>query len=160
MMTRLLAVFMAALSIALCAPLRAEDAPAVAADPARIAAARDLLEVTGVSRQLDGMVDAMKAGFARGAKAESSEAGGKLSGEFDAAMQKLLRYKEDMITDFAGLYAETFTAEEMKTVADFYRSGAGAKFIEMTPELMKKGAVIGMKYSDKIVKEMAPAKPQ
>ena len=34
------------------------------------------------------------------------------------------------------------------------RSGAGAKFIAMTPELMKKGAEIGMKYSAKIADEM------
>jgi hypothetical protein len=47
----------------------------------------------------------------------------------------------------------------MKTVADFYRSGAGAKFITMTPELMRKGAAIGMKYSEKIADEMKAAQP-
>jgi hypothetical protein len=45
----------------------------------------------------------------------------------------------------------------MKTVADFYRSGAGAKFIAKTPELMQKGATIGMKYSTKIADEMKAA---
>ena len=74
-------------------------------------------------------------------------------------MKKLLEYKDQMITDFANLYAETFTAEEMKAVADFYRSGAGAKFIAKTPELMKKGAAIGMKYSQKIADEMKAVKP-
>lgn len=161
-MKRLLTVAALAASMAFSTPLVAEDAAppaASAADPARIAAARDLMEVTGVAKQLEGMIDAMKAGFARGAKAESSEVGGKLSAEFDEAMQKLLKYKEEMLADFAALYAETFTTEEMKSVADFYRSGTGAKFISMTPELMKKGAVIGMKYSDKIVNEMKAVKP-
>jgi hypothetical protein len=65
-----------------------------------------------------------------------------------------------MISDFAVLYAQTFTAEEMKTVADFYRSGAGAKFIAKTPDLMRKGAAIGMKYSEKIADEMKAAVPQ
>lgn len=146
------------IAICLSAPLRAEDT-ATAVDPARLAAARDLLEVTGVTRQMDGMVDAMSRGFAKGANAENSEAGKKLSGEFDASMKKLLGYKDQMISDFAVLYAQTFTAEEMKTVADFYRSGAGAKFIAMTPELMQKGAAIGMKYSEKIAKEMQAAPP-
>jgi uncharacterized protein len=122
----------------------AEDAPTTPLDPARVAAARDLLEVTGVTKQMDGMVEAMSRGFAKGANADNSEAGKKLSDQFDTSMKKLLEYKDQMITDFANLYAETFTAEEMKTVADFYRSGAGAKFISMTPELMKKGAEIGM----------------
>jgi uncharacterized protein len=132
----------------------AEDAPQTAPDPARVAAARDLLEVTGVTKQMDGMVEAMSRGFAQGANADSSAAGKQLSDQFDASMKKLLAYKDQMITDFANLYAETFTAEEMKAVADFYRSGAGAKFIAKTPDLMKKGAEIGMKYSAKIADEL------
>jgi hypothetical protein len=134
----------------------ADDAqPAV--DPARVAAARDLMEVTGVTKQMDGMVEAMSRGFAKGAGAENSEMGKKLSTQFDSGMKKLLEYKDQMIADFAMLYAQTFTAEEMKTVADFYRSGAGAKFIAKTPELMQKGATIGMKYSTKIADEMKAA---
>jgi hypothetical protein len=149
------------LCVALCfaSPLSAEDA-APPVDPARIAAARDLLEVTGVTKQMDGMVEAMSRGFAKGANAETSEAGKKLSDQFDASMKKLLEYKDQMISDFATLYAQTFTAEEMKTVADFYRSGAGAKFIAVTPELMQKGAAIGMNYSEKIAKEMQSASPE
>jgi hypothetical protein len=131
----------------------AEDAKP-ATDPARIAAARDLMEVTGVTKQLEGMMDAMKQGFAKGANADSSEAGKKMSEGFDAAMTKLMSYKEDMITDFAALYAENFTADEMKTVADFYRSGTGAKFISMTPALMQKGTAIGMKYSQKVMEDL------
>ena len=131
-----------------------DAAPAVTADPARIAAAKDLLEVTGVTKQLDGMMDAIKKGFAKGANAENTDAGKKISAEFDANMAKFMSYKEDMINDFAVLYAETFTAEEMKTVADFYRSGTGAKFISLTPELMQKGSAIGMKYSQKVIEGM------
>lgn len=131
-----------------------EAAPATTADPARIAAARDLLEVTGVTKQLDGMMEAIKAGFAKGANAENTDAGKQITAEFEANMTKFMSYKQDMINDFATLYAETFTAEEMKTVADFYRSGTGAKFISLTPELMQKGSVIGMKYSQKVIEGM------
>ena len=137
-------------AIAFAGGAQAEETPAPR-DPARLAAARDLLEVTGISKQLDGIVEAMKSGFERGAKSQGG-AGSEASAEFNEIMQRLLGYKQDMITDFATLYAETFTEEEMKAVADFYRAGAGAKFISLTPELMQKGAAIGMKYSDKIVK--------
>ena len=131
----------------------AEDVKSLA-DTVRIAAARDLMDVTGVTKQLDGMMEAMKQGFAKGAKAENSEAGKKMSEGFDAAITKFMGYKSDMNADFATLYAENFTAEEMKTVADFYRSGTGAKFIAMTPALMQKGSVIGMKYSQKVMEDM------
>lgn len=145
-------------AIGFAVPAFAEDTqPPV--DPVRVAAARDLLEVTGVTKQMDGMVEAMSRGFAKGAGAEDSEMGKKLSTQFDSGMKKLLEYKDQMISDFAVLYAQTFTAEEMKTVADFYRGGAGAKFIAKTPELMQKGAAIGMKYSEKIAEEMKAAVP-
>lgn len=144
--------------VAFSAPAIAQDAK-LASDPVRLAAARDLMEVTGVTKQLDGMMDVMKKGFASGAKADTTETGKKLSAEFDGAMAKFMGYKEDMLKDFAALYAETFTAEEMKTVADFYRSGTGAKFITMTPALMQKGSVIGMKYSQKVMEDMKAAKP-
>lgn len=157
-MRNLIRAFALSIAVALAVPAMAEETP-VPADPARVAAARDLLEVTGVTKQMDGMVDAMSKGFAKGANADKSEAGKKLAAEFDATMKKLLGYKDEMITDFAELYAQTFTAEEMKSVADFYRSGAGAKFISMTPELMQKGAAIGMKYSEKIAAEMKSAAP-
>ena len=100
------------------------------------------------------MMDAIKKGFAKGANAENTDAGKKISAEFNANMAKFMSYKEDMINDFAVLYAETFTTEEMKTVADFYRSGTGAKFISLTPELMQKGSAIGMKYSQKVIEGM------
>jgi uncharacterized protein len=150
----------AVFTLALVGPGWAEETMPVA-DAARIAAARDLMEVTGVTKQLDGMMDAMTKGFTKGAQAESGDKGKKLSEEFEAFMKKFLGYKEEMMTDFAALYAETFTAEEMKLVADFYRSGTGAKFIQMTPTLMQKGAQIGMKYSERITKEMVkPAAPK
>lgn len=153
-------ILIAALTLVCAGLALAQDPPAPAGDQERLAAARDLLDVTGVSKQLEGMVDAMKSGFARGANEDASGSGAKMSAEFEKAMQELLRYKEEMIGDFAKLYAEMFSTEEMKTVADFYRSGAGAKFISLTPELMKRGAEIGMKYSDKITKGVQPAAPQ
>lgn len=127
------------------------------ADEARLAAAREMMEVTGVTRQMDAMVEAMTRGFAQGANSSGSDAGKALSADFEKGMRQMMSYKEDMLKDFAQLYAETFTADEMKQVSDFYRSGAGAKFISKTPELMQKGAAIGMKYSERMMKEAKPA---
>ncbi len=135
------------------APAVAEDVKP-AADPAALAAARDLMEVTGVAKQMEGMISAMSQGFAKGAGADTSEKGKQAVAEFDAAMKKFMGFKAEMLTDFAQLYAESFTASEMKEIADFYRGGTGAKFIQAMPVLMQKGAQIGMKYSERIVKEM------
>lgn len=154
-MAKYLTLLAAVLSLIFTAlPLSAEEAKP-APDAERLAAARDLMDVTGVTRQLDGMIKAMSDGFAKGAKAQDSAQGKALSDEFDAIMQKFLAYKEEMMADFAALYAANFTAAEMKEVADFYRSGTGAKFISSMPSLMQQGAAIGIKYSQKVHDEMS-----
>lgn len=150
---------LAGLMIFIGVPAFAEDqaaAPAAtAADPARVAAAKELMEVTGVKKQLDGMMDMMKQSVAKGAAASGGEdAGAKAAAAVDQASKHFLVYKDDMVNDFAGLYAETFTAEEMKTVAEFYKSGPGAKFISMMPQLMQKGGAIGLKYSQRMINDL------
>lgn len=135
---------------ALCAALPAGAQDATNVDPARVAAAKELMEATGVTKQMDGMVAVMGEGFRRGAK----DAGGgalanKVGDEFDDHMKRLLSYREAMLEEFAIVYAERFTAEELKSVTEFYKSPIGQKFIAASPELMQAGAAIGIKYSQK-----------
>lgn len=151
-------ILRAVIVLAVCLPAAARAEPAApAGDSARIAAARDLMEATGVTRQLDTMMEVMKKGFASGAQAQTEAAGQQASAEFDTAVAQFMRYKPDMVEDFAALYAETFTAEEMKAIADFYRSGPGAKFITAMPQLMQKGSEIGMKYALRAQAGMKPS---
>jgi hypothetical protein len=49
--------------------------------------------------------------------------------------------KEDLIT----IYADAFTEEELGQVAAFYRTPAGKKVVEKTPELMTKGMELGVR---------------
>jgi len=130
----------------------AEEAGRVGVDPARIAAAKKLMEVTGVTRQMDGMVTAMGEGFRKGANdARKGTDADKLSDAFDRQMKRLMSYRDAMIDDFAVIYAQRFTAEELEAVTDFYQSPTGQKFIEAMPALMQAGAQIGMKYSQKVL---------
>lgn len=156
-MRKLIATALTFLLFAL-SPVFAQDAPGQ--DPERLAAAREMMEVTGVTKQLDGMIAAMTQGFAKGANADTNPQGKQISAEFDALMQKFLGYKTEMLKDFEVLYAESFTAAEMKEVSAFYRSGTGAKFITSMPALMQKGSEIGMKYSQKMIQEMGAEKKQ
>ena len=41
------------------------------------------------------------------------------------------------------LYTETFTADELRQMLDFYHTPVGRKVAEMTPELTQRGAKIG-----------------
>ncbi len=148
-----------AITIALFSNLSFAQEMTPTVDPGRIAAARDLMDVIGVTKQMDLSMETMKSAVLQGAKAATNAQKEQFAAEFDKSAANLKAYREDMITDFAVLYAETFTAEEMKAVADFYRSGAGAKFIELSPELMQKGAAIGMRYGTKVMDEMRRSTP-
>jgi len=57
-------------------------------------------------------------------------------------LTKYLSY--DNIKDpMAELYADSFTAEEMRAIAAFYRTPAGAKSLKLAPKLMQEGAALG-----------------
>jgi hypothetical protein len=148
-------VLASALLLAFFAPVA--FAQSAAPDPQRVAAAKELMEVTGVNKQLDEMIAVMGQGFRTGA----ADAAGKTKAEevgkeFDAHMKRLMSYREAMLDDFAALYAEKFTLEELRQVTDFYRSPAGIKFVQSVPELIQAGAQIGIKYSRKAMENPKP----
>jgi hypothetical protein len=47
--------------------------------------------------------------------------------------------------DYIAIYAETFTAEELKGLVRFYESPIGKKFVEKQPELMQRSMRISQK---------------
>ena len=140
----------------------ATPAPAAAAvpaaDPATVAAALELMEVTGASKTFDNLTSMMRTHVSAGASAGPAGASEQATKIFDEMMVKFAAYKPQMMNETAALYAQRFTAAELKTIADFYRSGTGAKFISEMPELMKEGGAIGQKYAMKMMQEYKDAK--
>lgn len=58
------------------------------------------------------------------------------------------KLKDDYIT----VYADTFSEKELEGIINFYKTPVGKKFIEKTPELMKKS----MDISQKQMQELMP----
>ena len=54
--------------------------------------------------------------------------------------------------DYIRIYADTFTEEELKGIVRFYKTPIGQKFIEKTPELMRRS----MEISQKQMRELMP----
>jgi len=143
-----------ALAMCLCAQSgAAEELAKPAADPAALAAARELMEATGTSKQLDSMIDIMSKNFAKGVENDKSKEAGQVKSAVAAIADKFKGYREEMLNDFAQLYAEMFTAAELKEIANFYRSGVGAKYVSNLPNLMQKGSQIGIKYSQRVMQD-------
>ncbi|HET6228603.1 MAG TPA: DUF2059 domain-containing protein [Longimicrobiaceae bacterium] len=47
--------------------------------------------------------------------------------------------------DYARIYADHFTADELRQIAAFYRSPAGQRLAASTPDLMRESAALGQK---------------
>ncbi len=55
-------------------------------------------------------------------------------------------YQPQVLSEVAELYAELFTAEELRTIAAFYKSSAGTKLVALSPELVEQTTQIGLAY--------------
>lgn len=138
----------------------AEPAAKTVDDPERIAAARELMQVMGVTKQMETMMSTMKQSFLKSAEGASEDKKASMARAFEDGIKNLLAYRDEMLTDFARVYAAHFTATEMRDVTKFYSSGTGKKFVELSPQLMQEGAAIGMKYAAKMMEEMKKHAPQ
>ena len=130
--------------------------PGASIDPATLAAAKDLMDVTGTAKNFDNIVAMLKTHVTSSAPDEQSSK--VMSEAFDKAMTKFSGYKQRMLDDTVALYASKFTAAELKAVADFYRSSPGAKFLSEMPDLVKEGGMIGQKYAMQVMKDFKEAK--
>jgi hypothetical protein len=57
-------------------------------------------------------------------------------------MNKHMGY-ENIRSDLAAMYAETFTEQELRQLTEFYKTPVGRKSINKMPELMAKGGKYG-----------------
>lgn len=142
----------------------AQDKPDAVADQAKIAMAVTLLDLTGYERQLDYMFEKLIPLFSQGvigilqgdpaSKAMTDQLitqgkGGQarltaiLGEEFIKAIKA--QYP-NMKASAAREYAAAFTTEELAAITTFYRSPAGAKSLQLLPQLQQKIGAAGQRY--------------
>lgn len=116
-------------------------APLAGAEPAasksRESAARELFDVTG------GMKAASSGEEAMITAVRTNPQLGPYEDVFRTWYQKTMA-KAGLDVEIVALYAEMFTEEELKGLTAFYRSPLGQKALSKVPEIMKRGAEIGV----------------
>lgn len=119
-------------------------------DPARLAAARKLIELTGTDKQLEGalgkVVGLMQQQFERRApkyKKEIAEVmaplGEKYAAEKGAIIDKVIAH-----------YATTLTAEDLDTVTAFFSNGSGQRYLAAVPALVDGTAAIAKAWGKSV----------
>jgi hypothetical protein len=136
------------------APAHAQDTPAPGAaqapaqvQPDRLAAARDLLQATNTDAQFSTVIPMMFGQLKQAMPPSSPKMQAELDQVFEEVQKQFIERRSEVLDQIAILYAQKFSAEEMKSLADFYRSPIGQKFIvaipELTAEAMKMGNAWG-----------------
>jgi uncharacterized protein len=137
---------------ALAAPLAAQKPPA--AEPARVASAKEMMVAAGVAKQFDAIMPLIFTQM-QGLFLQQHPTHQKALKEiFDALLTRMSARKQELIDEIAILYAQKLTSEELKEITRFYSSGVGAKFIQLQPELAGQSAVIGQRWGQKLGTEV------
>ena len=117
-----------------------------AAPPAEnLAAAKKLADVIGLKEQMNAGFSAMMPMIDQVSVQLKLDAAGKteLIQLYKDWFEKDLD-QEKMMNNIVILYAETFTSQELDGLREFYMTPLGKKTLKALPEVMQKGAQLGM----------------
>ena len=134
-------------------PLAAPDSVPVNVDPERLKAARDLLVATNTDAQFATIIPLMFQQMRQSLPAQGPGQQEEVSKIFDEIQKQFIDRRGEVLDQIARLYAVKFSAEEMSTLAGFYRSPTGQKFISAMPELAADAMRLGNVWGQQIGRE-------
>jgi len=148
-MTRLLSIFLSVLMLAsLGAPARADDA----AD--RTAAAKELLSATHAVANMEKMIPIMMTQFLKAMPQPSSAKESQMLSAFQSRFESKFKAALPVMADeLASVYTKRFTAQELRQIADFWKSPVGQKVASEQVAIATESSQIGMGYGQRLAKE-------
>ncbi|MGI9381804.1 MAG: DUF2059 domain-containing protein [Methyloligellaceae bacterium] len=141
-------------AVVLLLALVGQPAHAAESDADRLAAAQDVLAATGGAKQFDRIIPLIANTLRDGMIRAHPKLQQPLTDVFKAMLAGFAERKDAMMSEVAQAYARLFTVAELKTIATFYRSEVGRKFVETAPKLAAEGIRIGRKWGDIISREL------
>jgi hypothetical protein len=119
-------------------------------DPARLAAAKDLMEATGSAKQFDAILPLLTQQLEGAFVKLRPDQANTIKEVFRLMPERFSQRKQEAFDQVAVVFAQNFTADELKELARFYRSPVGAKYVQLQPELFKQSMAIGQAWGRKI----------
>lgn len=130
---------------------------AFATDDAKLVLAKELLSLTVTQQSINQIMNAIKQmQLSQMKQMEPSKSESAEINKMNDKMMKLIGEElteENIKNDFARIYADKFTEQELKDIITFYKSTTGQKMIKVTPE-------IAMQSMQKTMERMAPKMKQ
>jgi len=119
-------------------------------DPARVAAAKQMMEAAGAARQFDEAMPLIASQMSQSFMRLAPEKGNEIAEVFLQLMPRFLAKKGILLGQIAGLYATELTLEELNGIVAFYKSPVGAKFAAVQPGIMRQSMALGQRWGQQI----------
>lgn len=113
---------------------------AMAQEPtaAQLAAARDVVLTTGVTRSFDGIIPNYMVQVTRTLTQTRPELTKQVEDTLKALRPEFEAKKADLINTAAKIYASDMSEAELKEIAAFFNSAAGKKYVNSQPDMLNK----------------------
>jgi hypothetical protein len=147
---RILAIGLVALALPAVTAVTLAQAP----DPARLAAAKAMMEASRVDRQFEQVIPLLLDRLKESFRNVAPERRAIIDNVFEQMQSRFLSRRGELLDEIAGLYARRLEAAEMQAVAEFYRSPVGAKLIDAQPQIMQESIMAGLRWGQRIGREI------
>jgi hypothetical protein len=125
-----------------------------AADPARVAAARELFRAMGAEASFKTVIDTLTIGMAQIIKQQQPGKASEIDEVFQMLREKFYQRSNEVVDMVAPLWAEKFTAEELGEIARFFATPIGKRFVAAQPEITQRSMQLGMAWGQRIGAEV------
>jgi uncharacterized protein len=136
------------------ASLSRAQTPPPAPPPDAMAAARSLVTTMKLAEQYKALLPAILLGMRPALTQDRPE----IEQDYDAMMPMIAEaftpYYSAMIDGVAAVYANNFTADELREIEAFYRQPVGQKMLEKLPAISQQSLAVGQEVSRKAAEDL------
>ncbi len=120
------------------------------ADPARLAAAKELLIAVGTAKQFEVVVPLIAQQLENAFVSVKPDHATEIKEVFRTIPEKFSPRKQELLDQSAAIYADKLTADEINEIIKFYKTPVGAKFVQLQPEIAQQSMQLGQAWSRKL----------
>jgi len=125
--------------------------------PAQLAAALDVVRSAKASRGFDTILPNLVQEAENRLIAQRPDLHSQIVTAVEGAAMKLVQRRVDLDNDTARVWAKSFTEDELKTIATFYKTSAGQKFADVGPKVYADTLDVVSQWQDRLGDELLQA---
>jgi hypothetical protein len=131
-------------------PALAQQAPSAEA----LEAARAFIEASGSSRQFDQVIPLIAAPMTQSFILLAPQRAKEIHEVMAELVKRFTVRKGELIDQFAVVYAQRISVEDMREITKFYQSGAGRRMVDAQPEIIRESIIIAQRWGQSIGAEI------